>query len=106
VGKSSFSKCKKILRENGIYLSTVPSYQLLMQMLWTSKVGKKKAIFAIASGPENLVFLKELLESNDLRVVIDRTYPFEEIAEAHAYADEGHKVGSVAISVYQEEVIQ
>lgn len=106
VGKSSFSKCKKPLREDGIYLSTVPSYWLLLQMLWTSKIGKKKAVFAIASGPENLHFLKELLESNELRIVIDRTYPFEQIAEAHAYADKGHKVGSVAISVYPEEVIQ
>ena len=106
VGKSSFSKCKKLLREDGIYLSTVPSYRLLMQMLWTSKIGKKKAIFSIASGPDNLYYLKELLESNDLRVVIDRTYPFEQIGEAHAYADKGHKVGSVAISVYPEEVIQ
>ncbi|OLS22346.1 MAG: hypothetical protein ThorAB25_25720 [Candidatus Thorarchaeota archaeon AB_25] len=84
----------------------VPSYRLLLQMLWTSKIGKKKAIFGIASGPENLHFLKELLESNELRIVIDRTYPLEQIAEAHAYADEGHKVGSVAISVCQEEVIQ
>jgi len=106
VGKSSFSKCKKLLREDGIYLSTVPSYRLLLQQLWTSKIGKKKAKFAIASGPENLLFLKELLESNKLRVVIDRTYPFERIAEAHAYADQGHKVGSIAISVSQEEVIQ
>ena len=106
VGKSSFSKCKKLLREDGIYLSTVPSYRLLMQMLWTSKIGKKKAIFAIASGPENLNILKDLLESNELRIVIDRTYPFEQIAEAHAYADQGHKVGSVAISVNHEEVIQ
>jgi len=106
VGKSSFSKCKKLLRKDGIYLSTVPSYRLLMQMLWTSKIGKKKAIFAIASGLENLHFLKELIESNELRIVIDRTYPLEQIAEAHAYADEGHKVGSVAISVCQEEVIQ
>ena len=106
VGKSSFSKCKKLLREDGIYLSTVPSYRLLLQQLWTSKFGKKKAIFGIASGPENLLTLKELLESNNLRIIIDRTYPFEQIAEAHAYADQGHKVGSVAISLNHEEVIQ
>lgn len=106
VGKSSFSKCKKVLRGDGIYLTTVPSYRLLMQMLWTSKIGKRKAIFGIASGRDNLHFLKDLLMSNKLRIVIDRTYPFEQIAEAHAYADKGHKVGSVAISVYPEEVIQ
>ncbi|MHA1635296.1 MAG: NAD(P)-dependent alcohol dehydrogenase, partial [Candidatus Thorarchaeota archaeon] len=67
VGKSSFSKCKKILRENGIYYSTVPTYRHLLQMFWTSKIGKKKAMFGIASGPENLHYLKELLESNELR---------------------------------------
>jgi len=105
VGKSSFSKCKKRLREGGIYLSTVPSYRLLLQQLWTSKIGKKKAIFGIASGDDNLQILKELLESNELRIIIDRTYPFEQIVEAHAYADQGHKVGSVAISVGNEEVI-
>ena len=105
VGKSSFSKCKKLLREDGIYLSTVPSFRLLAQMLWTSKVGKKKAKFGIASGPDNLYFLKDLIESNELRVVIDRTYPLEQIAEAHAYAEEGHKIGSVAISVHPEDVI-
>ncbi|MHA1136299.1 MAG: zinc-binding dehydrogenase [Candidatus Thorarchaeota archaeon] len=63
-------------------------------------------MFGIASGPENLHYLKELLESNELRIVIDRTYPFEQIAEAHAYVDKGHKVGSVAISVSPGEVIQ
>jgi len=106
VGKSSFSKCKKLLREYGIYLTTVPTFRLLVQMLWTSKVGKKKAKFGIARGPENLHFLKELIESNKLRIVIDRTYPLDAIAEAHAYVEQGHKVGSVAISVCQEDEIQ
>lgn len=106
VGKSSFFKCMKQLRDDGIYLSTVPTYRLLLQMLWTSKIGKKKAMFGIASGPDNLHFLKKLLESNELRIVIDRTYPFEQIVEAHTYVDKGHKVGSVAISLYPEEVIQ
>ena len=100
VAKSSFSKCKKLLSDNGIYLNTVITYRLLLQMLWTSKIGKKKAMFGIAADAlDHLRFLKELLESNELRIVIDRTYPFEQIVEAHAYVDEGHKVGSVVISV-------
>ncbi|MDF1540037.1 MAG: NAD(P)-dependent alcohol dehydrogenase [Candidatus Thorarchaeota archaeon] len=105
VGKSSFSKCKKILRDDGIYLTTVPTFRLLFQMLWTTKVGKKKAKFGIASGPENLLVLKDLIESKKLRIVIDRIYPLEAIAEAHAYVEQGHKVGGVAISVYQENEI-
>lgn len=99
VGKSSFRKCKKLLTENGIYINIVPSYLLFLQMFWTSKMSKKKAITGIASDNGDLLFLKDLLESKKLRVIIDRTYPLEQVADAHAYAEKGHKVGSVVITL-------
>ncbi len=99
VGKSSFSKCKKLLTEEGIYINIVPSYRLLIQMFWTSKVGKKKVITGMASVNDNLLLLKELIESKKLRVVIDKTYSLEQIVDAHAYAEKGHKVGSVVITL-------
>ena len=52
VGKSSFLKCKSSLNRNGIYLSTVATIPLLMQMLWTSKIGSKKAKFAMRPLPK------------------------------------------------------
>lgn len=104
VGKSSYSQCKKALSPGGVYLSTVPSLSLMLQMLLTS-AGRKKAVFS-ATGlrkPDekriDLILLKELTERGKLKPVIDRNYSLEQISHAHSYVEKGHKKGSVTISI-------
>jgi NADPH:quinone reductase-like Zn-dependent oxidoreductase len=105
VGKSSFSACKKILKKEGIYLTTVLGLPILIQTIWTSLFGTRKAKVAftgLRSHQEktaDLQFIKGLVEKGKLKPVIDQTFPLDKISEAHAYVEKGHKKGNVAVMV-------
>jgi len=78
VGKLSAFDCRQALKKDGTFLTTSSSTK---------------------DSVENISYLKELIEEGHVKTVIDRSYPLNEIVEAHRYVDRGHKKGNVVITV-------
>ncbi len=99
VGKRSLSQTKKVLKPNGIYITTIPSPEVFLESVLTAFLPIQKAKFILEKpNTQDLVYLKELIEAGKIRVVIDRTYPLQELAAAHNYSETGRAVGKIAIA--------
>src|SRR5437773_7997042 len=108
VGRSGFSRSLKSLKRGGSYVRVGASGGLssilgaILQGMWVSATGAAKVIGGVAGGAAgNLSFLKGLIEAGKLTTVIDSRYSLHEIAEAHRYAEAGHKKGHVLILLEQ-----
>jgi 2-desacetyl-2-hydroxyethyl bacteriochlorophyllide A dehydrogenase len=100
VGKASFPGSLRSLKKNGIYLLGNPTLSRSVRGRWTSMISSKKVIAGTADyKTEDLIFLKELIEEGKIKSVIDKSYPLEQMAEAHRYVETGQKKGNVVIIV-------
>ncbi len=98
VGKQSFSRSKGVLKPNGVYVTTLPTPDSILQSVITAFIPGKKAKLVFASpNTQDLVYLKDLIETGKIRIVIDRTYPLQELASAHAYSETERAVGKIVI---------
>ncbi|MEU7820271.1 NAD(P)-dependent alcohol dehydrogenase [Catellatospora sp. NPDC049133] len=99
IAGSSFRACRGSLTPKGCYVPTTGLHNVPLVWL-TALTGGRRVVGGMSVNKADLlVYLRDLIERDQLRIVIDRTYPLERIAEAHRHVDTGHKTGNVVITV-------
>lgn len=110
VGKSSFGKCKRLLKPGGAYISSELGW--MAQNIFFALIS---AIFGSVPGQEgkqvkfpyppnilrSVLLIKKLIEEGKFNAVIDRTYSLEQISEAFEFVASGQKTGNVVITVQE-----
>lgn len=101
VGANTLSKCKKILTDEGSYVSNnfLNSPKHIFQLM-TNRFRRKKLKIGVADeGADNQNLLREWIENGKIKPVIDTVYPLSQTADAHRHYETGHSKGRVVISI-------
>ncbi|GAA2229182.1 NAD(P)-dependent alcohol dehydrogenase [Herbiconiux moechotypicola] len=103
-GKLGYRRARRLLEEDGLYMTTVPSFAILVQAAWTRIVGRRRAVIAFTGlRPEarvaaDLRTTAELARRGVLDAPVEASYPLDRVAEAHRHA-EGGKRGHVVLTL-------
>ncbi len=100
VGHRSLAECKPILQPKGIYITTQPYPGNFLQSFLTALLpGQKYKVILFRSSGSDLADLKEQIEADKIRSVIDCTYPLSDIAAAHAYSETERATGKIVVII-------
>ncbi len=102
VGKTSYFKCRHLLKPTGVFSATDlgPGWSNVALALWSSVTRSGRVVMPMPRPSQTFVeFLRDRVRAGEFRAVVDRKYPFHDIASAYRYVDTEQKVGIVVIDV-------
>ena len=98
VAQNSYSKNTKALKPQGRYLMANPRLSNMLRAIITSKLTDKTAIVAFTEEKvEELYTLKEMIEANKIKPIVDKIYSYEQAAEAHLIVETEQMLGAIVI---------
>jgi NADPH:quinone reductase-like Zn-dependent oxidoreductase len=96
---SVFQSLQSLNKKGKMILSAAGMAETFQGLYISIKSSRKVYSGMISHSADDIVFLKELMVAGKFKPVIDRTYLLEQMVEAHAYVEKGHKKGNVAIEI-------
>ncbi|MGL5063648.1 MAG: NAD(P)-dependent alcohol dehydrogenase [Microcoleus sp.] len=100
VSSKTFPECETVLRDEGVYIATLPNFNDMLPLLTSWFLPGKKAKLVLANpDSSDLGTLRDLIETGKVQPIIDRTYNLAEVAAAHEYSEIGRAVGKIAIEI-------
>jgi len=104
VGKTTFYKCRKVLKPDGAFMAADmgPGGQNIYLLLWSLITGNRRVRLPVSPSGGAAGFVQSMrgwLERGEFRAVIDRAYPLDQIVEAYSYVETGQKTGIVVVNV-------
>ena len=98
-GGADFASCAPVLKNGGRLLLLAATLPQLLGSVWPRAGGKRVLAGNAKERVEDLRDLQAIAEAGHYRPLIDRCYPLEQIADAHAHAESGHKRGNVVVTM-------
>jgi NADPH:quinone reductase-like Zn-dependent oxidoreductase len=100
IGNRSFSSCESVLNPKGVYITTLPNVDTVLQMAIRILLpGKQVRLVNVRARASDLAILTEWIEAGKIRPRIDKIFPLSKTAEAQAYSETGHARGKIVIKV-------
>jgi NADPH:quinone reductase-like Zn-dependent oxidoreductase len=100
VAKQSFGACKKVLKKKGVFISTNPSFAVIVSFLTTKIFSRKKVSILMAKpSSEDLDWIAKQVLENKITTIIDKTFSLDEIVDADKYSETGRTKGKNVIII-------
>lgn len=102
VGKTSFFRCRKLLKPGAVFAATDlgPRWENMWLTVWSSITRRHRVVIPVPRGIDGFAgYLKGLMDAGQFRAVIDRRYSLSEIADAYRYVETGQKIGVVVLDI-------
>ncbi len=96
-GNRSWAQVKPSLMKSGTYVTTVPSTRIVWQKLLTNRRSKRARLVMVQSNAADLLFLRDLIGSGQLKPIVERVWPMAQTAAAQAHIEQKHTRGKVVV---------